>query len=141
MIESGSNLGRLVPRKIVIASAAFVFCMVALLNQALAAEQAVIVHFRYGSRDLHRLFVLEDKLEATITRSQAGEFDGDEIATDGSDGFLYMYGPSADKLFEIVIPVLKTTDFMRGADVTRRYGPPGDRTPEVKTVIAPNSNP
>ena len=113
------------------------FCALAPLNRASAAEQAVIVHFRYGSTDLHRLFAVEYKLETAIKDSKAGKYDGNEIATDGSDGFLYMYGPSADRLFEVVMPVLKTTDFMRGAEVTRQYGPPGDKSRKVTVTITP----
>jgi hypothetical protein len=37
-----------------------------------AQEQAVIVHFKYGSRDLSRLFALEDKLEKAILKARAG---------------------------------------------------------------------
>ena len=61
-----------------------------------STEQAVIVHFKYGSRDLKRLYELEDRLEAALTKSKAGSYDGNEVATDGSDGFLYFYAPSAD---------------------------------------------
>ncbi|MBA2589974.1 MAG: hypothetical protein H0U98_15275 [Alphaproteobacteria bacterium] len=95
----------------------------------------MIVRFRYGSTNLNRLFELEDNIEAAIKAAHAGEFDGDEIATDGSDGFLYMFGPSADRLFEVVIPVLKTVDFMRGAEVTRKYGPMGKEVQETTTVL------
>jgi hypothetical protein len=35
-----------------------------------------------------------------------------------------MYGAGADRLFEVIEPVLKTTDFMQGAEVQLRYGPP-----------------
>jgi hypothetical protein len=98
-------------------------------------NQALIVHFRFGSTDLSRLFALEKKIEDALTRSNAGKFDGNEIATDGSDGFLYMYGPSADRLLQIVEPVLMTADFMRGAEVTRQYGPPGNGTREITAVL------
>ena len=53
------------------------------------ADHAVIVHFQYGSTDLSRLFVLEDELERAIAAAGAGEFDGNEVAADGSDGYLY----------------------------------------------------
>jgi hypothetical protein len=106
-----------------------------LLAQAQMTEHAVIVHFAYGSTDLTRLFELEDKIEAAIKRSNVGEYDGHEIATDGSDGILYMYGPSADRLFEIVEPILKQTDFMQGAVVTKRYGPPKEGVRETISRI------
>jgi hypothetical protein len=90
--------------------------------EARAMEHAIIVHFQYGSTDLTRLFALEDKLIEAISSAKAGEFDGNEIAADGSDGYLYMYGPDADRLFDVVLPILKSADFMKGAAVTRRYG-------------------
>lgn len=58
-----------------------------------SAEHGVIVHFYYGSRDLTGLYALEDRLERAISAAGVGEFDGNEIAVDGSDGYLYMYGP------------------------------------------------
>ena len=91
-----------------------------------APEQAVIVHFSYGSTDLQPLSALEDKLEHAIAAAGVGEFDGNEVAADGSDGYLYMYGQDADRLFEAVEPVLESSQFMRGAKVIKRYGPPED---------------
>src|SRR4030095_10580558 len=57
-------------------------------------EHAVIVYFQYGSTDLSRLTALEEEISQAIAAAGVGEFDGNEVATDGSDGFLYMYGPS-----------------------------------------------
>lgn len=102
-----------------------------------SAEHAVIVHFNYGSTDLQPLFALEEKLERTISSAGVGEFDGNEIATDGSDGYLYMYGPDADKLFETVRPALESATFMKGAVVKKRYGPPEDGVRESVVKIAP----
>lgn len=102
----------------------------------LASDHAVIVRFTYGSTDLSRLFELEGKLEAAITAAKAGEYDGNEVAVDGSDGILYMYGPDADRLFQVVEPILKVTPFMNGAKVTVRYGPPADGVREREVTIA-----
>jgi hypothetical protein len=87
-----------------------------------SSEQAVIVHFTYGSKDLKRIFDLETKLEEAIARAKAGEYDGNEVAEDGSDGYLYTYGPDADRLFDVIRPILESTSFMRGAEVKKRYG-------------------
>jgi len=100
-------------------------------------EHAVLVHFAYGSHDLSRLFALEGRLKAAIAAAGVGEFDGNEVATDGSDGNLYMYGPDADALFDVVRPVLDATDFMRGARVRLRYGPPEDGVREVEVMLGP----
>lgn len=101
-------------------------------------EHAVIVHFfNYGSTDLKRLFALEEQLEKAIASAGVGEFDGNEIATDGSDGYLYMYGPDADRLFETVRPILESVDFTRGAQVVKRYGGPDDGVRQTTVTIAP----
>ncbi|MEM1221689.1 MAG: hypothetical protein AAGH40_02925 [Verrucomicrobiota bacterium] len=98
-------------------------------------EHAVIVHFSYGTTDLGPLFELEREIEEAIEKAEVGEFDGNEVAADGSDGYLYMYGQHADKLFEAIEPVLKTSEFMKGAKVRLRYGPPEDGVPEITKII------
>jgi hypothetical protein len=98
-------------------------------------EHAVIIHFKYGSTDLQPIFDLEDELEKAITAANAGEFDGNEVATDGSDGFLYMYGPNADALYEAILPVLQISGFMNGATAKLRYGPPEDGIKEIEKII------
>ena len=102
-----------------------------------APEHAVIVRFNYGSVDLEPLFALEDKLKDAIESTGTGEYDGNEIVTDGSRGTLYMYGPDADQLFEAIRPALESSIFMRGAVATKRYGPPADGIRESTVVIAP----
>ena len=98
-------------------------------------EHAVIVVFDYGSTNLQPMFDLEEKLERAISNAQVGEYDGNEIAIDGSDGSLYMYGPDADRLFAVIKPILQSTPFMHGAKVKLRYGPPEDDVPENIVTI------
>ena len=81
------------------------------------------------------MFELEDQLIAAIESADAGEFDGNEVATDGSDGTLYMYGPDADRLFEVVRPVLAAATCIRNAIATIRYGPPEDGVKEREVAI------
>ena len=100
------------------------------------SEHAVIVHFAYGSTDLGVLFALEDTLEQSLSAAGAGEFDGHDLAVNGSDGYLYMYGPDADRLFDAVKSVLESCPFTNGATVTRRYGPAGDDVRESIVTIA-----
>jgi hypothetical protein len=98
-------------------------------------EHAVIVHFQYGSTDVARLFALEEQLEKAIAAASAGEYDGNEVAVDGSDGFLYMYGPDADALFAAIRSTLEATAFMNGARVKLRYGPPKDGVRVAEIVL------
>ena len=100
-------------------------------------EQAVIVHFSYGSTDFGPFFTFEEKLENLVERSGLGDYDGNELAVSGEDGYLWMYGPDADKLYEAVLPLLRATKFMHGAEVRLRYGPPEDGVKEVEVVVEP----
>lgn len=100
-------------------------------------EHAVIVAFAYGgSTDLTPLFALERQLEAAIAAAHAGEYDGNEVAVDGSDGTLYMYGPDADRLFAAIKPALEACAFMKGAVAKLRYGPPAADTREREVRFA-----
>jgi hypothetical protein len=98
-------------------------------------EHAVIIRFNYGIEGLEVLHNLEDKLEKKIAENKAGEYDGHEIATDYSDGILYMYGPDAENLFKIIKPILDETDFMKGAIAKLRFGPPDDGVKEIEVEL------
>ena len=98
-------------------------------------EHCVIVHFNYGLESMDQLYNLRDKLETVLEGSKVGEYDGHEIATDLSDGFLYLYGPNAEDLYKIIQPTIETTDFMKGASVRMRFGPPEDGVKEIEIKV------
>ena len=93
-------------------------------------EQAVIIKFDYGTTDLSELFALEDAIESVLLESSVGEYDGHEIAVDGSDGLLFLYGPNADDLFNQVKGTLITNEHISNVQATLRYGPPEDGVKE-----------
>ncbi len=99
-------------------------------------EHAVIVKFNYGSTDLDALFELEDELEAVLEDDERGEYDGHEVAVDGSDGFLYLYGPDADALYDAIKPTLLDCSAIKNVVVRLRYGPPADGVREVVVNVA-----
>jgi hypothetical protein len=101
---------------------------------ALAPEQAVIVHFDYGNADWKPFFKFEKTLEEAINKSGAGGYDGNELAVDGSDGRLYMYGPDADKLLAVAKPILLSSDLLKNVTVTLRYGSAKDKLARVVEV-------
>lgn len=101
-----------------------------------APEHAVIVQFNYMPATLDELSALEEQLEKAIVAADAGEFDGNEVALDGRDTLLYMYGPDADRLYAAIEPVLMMWDALSEARVRLRYGPPGGDTRQ-KTVVLP----
>ncbi len=101
------------------------------------SEQAVIVHFDYGNPDWKPFFKLEETLENAIKRSGTGDYDGNELAVDGSDGTLYMYGTDADKLLSVAKPILLSAAFLKNITVTLRYGSVDDKLArEVKVRLS-----
>jgi hypothetical protein len=99
-------------------------------------EQSVIVHFqgdKMGPDD--DLMSIEERLEPLIAKAGVGVYDGHGIALDGSGVDLYMYGPDADKLFEVVRPVLEATDFLSGSSVKLSYHRYDEEGPEKEITI------
>ena len=99
------------------------------------SEHAVIIDFLYGLKDLEPLHKLENQLRTLINENSLGEYDGHDIATDYSDGILYMYGPNAELIFKSVQPVLEKAEFMKGANVKMRFGPPEDGVKEIEVKL------
>ncbi len=99
-------------------------------STANVAEQAVIVSSRYSGQTLDDLYKVEDKLKQAIESAGKGEFDGDEIGTDGSQVTLYMYGPDADAIFVVIKPILTSSTCLVKPVVTVRYGAPDPGIPK-----------
>jgi hypothetical protein len=99
-------------------------------------EQAVVIHFNYGSTDFQPVFDLQERLDKALAAAGAGEVDGNELATSGKDGYLYLYGPSADRVFEVALPILRTAPFMDHATVKKVYGKLGTNSRRVELEIA-----
>ena len=103
-------------------------------------KQAVVLEFfdfgrRFwgpNDRDLGALFDLEDKLIEAIEAAAAGELDGNEIAVDGSHGYVFMYGPDARRLFAAIEPVLRASTVAKGGNVELRFGPEAGPTEIVR---------
>ena len=98
------------------------------------SEQTLIIRFRYGKADLEPLYELEEKVAEAVEEADAGEYDGHEMAMDSSEGYLYLVGPDARQLLEVVEPVLARARFMRGAEATMRFGS-GDDAEEDSVII------
>jgi len=94
-------------------------------------DQAVIIQFNYGLADLGPFYELSDKLDSIVEASGLGEYDGHEIAVDRSDGFFFLYGPDAKKLYEVIKDTIEKTPFMQGANIRLQFGPPEDGVEEV----------
>ena len=102
-------------------------------------EQAVIVHLRlrdgrFGSPDERKAIeALEDQILRAIDEASVGEFDGDEFG--GGECVLFMYGPDADRLYGVILPLLKAAPAATGGYAIKRYGEARDATsPEVRVA-------
>ena len=91
-------------------------------------EQALIVTIPLStgtSVEMKPLFKLEDELTKAIEHSRVGEYDENEI---GERTFtMFAYGPSADKLLEVALPILLKMQMPKGSKAVKRYGSPGAR--------------
>lgn len=98
-------------------------------------DHSLIVSFNRPGIDLEALHALEEHLSRALVEAGAGEYDGNEIAIDGSDSSLFMVGPDANALFAIAEPILRESPLMQGATIRVRYGPPSDLSIETRHVI------
>ena len=91
-------------------------------ENATVSEQALLVYIPAGDPEF-ALDEIEDPLIAAIDAAGVGEFDGNELGAEGA--VLYMYGPDAEALFEVVEPVLRQMELPAGSYLVKRFGPPG----------------
>jgi len=87
------------------------------------SKQEVEVYFAYGSTNFQHVYAFEEQLLTAVSDTKVGEFSGHELAADGSDGRLFLYGPDAEAIFRVISPVLTASPLMRGATVTLRFNP------------------
>lgn len=110
--------------------------------ETMVSEQSVIVTFykfaeKFWTEDMHSLdplFALEDDLEGILAERDLGELDGHEIAVDGSDGFLFLYGPDAEALYSAIEAVLRASPVTQGGNATLRYGAYGQHNVRERYV-------
>lgn len=90
-------------------------------------EQAVLVFLRGSGLPDHvyeefDVATLEDSLIQAIDSAGVGEFDGNEFGPD--EVVLYMYGPDAEALWEVIKPIIEAYPLCQGARIQIRPGGP-----------------
>jgi hypothetical protein len=105
------------------------------IAQSVAAEQqTLLVTIRLSSdSDVERVYALEDKISTVLKKASAGEFDGDEFGKGTCT--LYMYGPSAQRLFDVVIPLIKEFHPRKGSYIVKQFGKLGARQDRIELPI------
>jgi len=82
-------------------------------------------------------FKLDEKLDRGVSASGAGEYDGNEIAVDGSEAIFYAYGPDADALWKVMKPIVEAAPPKFGSYATLRYGGVDNRSARQVRVRLP----
>lgn len=94
-------------------------------------EQALIVTIPLGDgadrnrEELRAMYVLEGELVNAIANSSAGKLGSVDIDIDEGTFTMYAYGSSAEKLFDVALPVLVRYELPPGSRAVKRYGKPG----------------
>ncbi len=92
-------------------------------------RQAVFVFIKLSDgdmgdeRDDEAIYALEDRLNQVIEEQGVGELDGDEWGNGNCQ--LFMYGKNADRIFEVITPLLLAHEAPAISYAVKRYGPAG----------------
>ncbi len=89
-------------------------------------EQALLLRIilsgdEYGTEEERAwCYALEEELEQALENAGAGMLDGDEFGDGRCD--VYMYGPDANRMWDVVAPILTTKSFKSGSYATKVFG-------------------
>ncbi len=81
---------------------------------------------------LDEVFEIEDDLTKAFARLSVGEVDGNEIAVDGSEALIYMYGSDAEAMFAVALPILKLHPATATGRAMLRFGDVSDTKARVE---------
>jgi hypothetical protein len=98
------------------------------------AQQALIISIplsdgRPDSDEVQQVYKIESELTKAIERSRTGEYDGNEVLAKMFT--MYVYGPSADKLFDVARPILAKYQLPSGSRAVKRFGDRGAKEERV----------
>lgn len=101
-------------------------------------QQALLVHLTlsggpFGSDDeVASIAELEERIVAALSEGGVGEFDGDEFGE--FQCRLFMYGPSADVMADIVLPIIASAGLRMAGYALKRYGGADDASAREVSV-------
>lgn len=99
--------------------------------QDIKPEQSLILTTVGVAVTLEEVFDLQDALTEAFARHSVGEVDGHEIAVDGSEALIYMYGPDAEAMFAVALPILKAHPATASSRAMLRFGEVADPNARV----------
>lgn len=89
-------------------------------------EDELLIDFDFVGDDFAQFEDLEERLAAMIGQAGVGKYEGNEFATDGSNGSLAMYGPDADALYAVARTLLAEATFLGNVRFKLHYRAPKD---------------
>jgi hypothetical protein len=104
-------------------------------------EHALIVETKGVQVEDGALYAVEDALTGAIEKAGVGIYDGHDRAVDGSHAILYMYGPDADDLFKVALPILLSHALTASGVAKRRYGSAQNPNAQVKFTSLSDAQP
>jgi hypothetical protein len=89
-------------------------------------EQAVIIRIpiskQFGTiAEIGSIRKREGEIRQLLELEHAGKLDGHELGC--GDCLIFIYGQDADRIVDVIMPVLATWQALKGGTVARRYGP------------------
>jgi hypothetical protein len=103
-------------------------------------EHALIVTTVGVTVTLDEVSVIEEALSKVFTTHSAGDVDGHEIAVDGSEALFYMYGPDAEAMFSVALPILKAHPATASSRAMLRFGGVSDKNARVDLRLVNDPN-
>ena len=100
--------------------------------QVAKVEQALIVTTVGVPVTPKDVFAIQDDLKQAFAQLSVGEVDGNEIAVDSSEALIYMYGPDAEAMFAVALPILKSHPATASSRATLRFGDVSDKSARVE---------
>jgi len=94
---------------------------------AVETEQALTittVGVKFSPREI---FAVQDDLTQAFGLHAVGMVDGNEIALDGSEALIYMYGHDAEAMFAVALPILKSHHATASGRAMLRFGGVADK--------------
>lgn len=86
-------------------------------------NQVVTIQFKCNNIYFNQVVSLELRLRKAVIKAGVGKFHSSLMAKDDGDCYIFMYGPNADKLIEVIKPLLRYVLFVRDIELIKTVQP------------------
>lgn len=100
----------------------------------MATLQSLNILFNYQPSDLELLDKLQENLERVVSFRKAGKYDSYELNNAQNNGAFFLQSSNSEDLLKIILPVLKESPLLKGAQVQMQVALASNEGTEIKTV-------